>query len=461
MTIRISVVDAGQTQTPFGPGNFSDRPFLDPNSVSFTLPADSPGNVSLSPLFSFSDNYAGYTAYYQGIVSAGSAVLNIYTALGSGGSPSKSDEVLRVDWTTGNTPRPWLIIEFDGPNRPTVSDFVSQGIFGYTDILDRADIINGVETGGDESDDGLSGIVLTGTSLDDRLEGVGGDDQIDGRFGNDTLIGGLGNDTLQGGQGDDNLEGGSGQDTAKFLGNSNTFTIQISSDGSIIVTDRTGIQGSDTLIGIEELAFSDVTVNLENFSSLTQLSDAQFASLTEIYVAYFNRAADADGLYFWADKLAEGMDISTIATYFSQSDEAKALYPNTADTSAFVTAVYANVLGRTPDVDGFNFWVANLANGSMQPSTFVLSIIGGAQGADINYLSSKADLGIYFSAIKGMSDVVDAQNAMNIFGDQATSNITGARANIDGHYEEATAGTGGDFLFNLVGVVDDPFGGSI
>jgi len=293
--------------------------------------------------------------------------------------------------------------------------------------------------------------VKIGSSSDDSLVGTGGPNNFQALAGDDKITGGGANDTI---------DGGEGIDTATYSSSQSNYTLTIG-QRSTAITDRNASEGTDTLINIEKLVFTDRTLDLDNYSSLTQLNDIQFSDLAKVYVAYFNRAADAEGLYFWADKLAEGMDMATIASYFSQSAEAKALYPNTADTSAFVTAVYANVLGRTPDQAGFDFWTTNLNNGSMQPATFVLSIIGGAQGPDITYLSNKADLGVYFAAIKGMSDVADAQNVLNIFGDQATSNTSGAKASVDGHFTDATASGGGEFIFELVGIVNDPFAGVI
>jgi len=121
---------------------------------------------------------------------------------------------------------------------------------------------------------------------------------------------------------------------------------------------------------------------------------------------------------------------------------------NTADTSGFVTA-------------GFDFWTTNLNSGAQQASTFVLNIIGGAKlgtsAADVAYLGAKANLGVYSSASKGMSDVADAQNVLNIFGDAATSNTAGARTAMDGHYTDGTAVGAGDFILELVGVVNNPF----
>jgi len=316
------------------------------------------------------------------------------------------------------------------------------------------------DDGNDTLDGGTGDDELNGGGNNDLLFGRGGNDRLYGEADDDLLYGEAGDDILYGGFGNDLLDGDVGNDTAGYIGNSSSYKLTLGPSSTIVI-DRNGAEGIDTLINIEQLAFTDRTLDLTNYSSLTQLNDAQFSDLAKVYVAYFNRAADAEGLYFWADKLAEGMDMPTIANNFSQSAEAKALYPNTADTSAFVTAVYANVLGRTPDQAGFEFWTTNLNNGSMQPATFVLSIIGGAQGADITYLSNKADLGVYFAAIKGMSDVADAQNVLNIFGDQATSNTAGAKASVDGHYSDATASGGGEFIFELVGIVNDPFAGVI
>jgi hypothetical protein len=43
------------------------------------------------------------------------------------------------------------------------------------------------------------------------------------------------------------------------------------------------------------------------------------------------------------------------------------------------------------------------------------------------------------------------------FGDQATSNKSGAKTAVDGHYADATVSGGGEFIFDVVGIVSDPF----
>ncbi len=132
----------------------------------------------------------------------------------------------------------------------------------------------------------------------------------------------------------------------------------------------------------------------------------------------------------------------------------------------FVTAVYSNVLGREPDAPGFNYWLGQLQNEpDITPGVFILAIIGGAKfpsdpteqtAADQAYLATKSDLGAYFSVIKGMSDIPDASGAMSLFGGSVASRDATIAA-IDAHYADALDPVTGDFLMQLVGVIDDPF----
>ena len=76
---------------------------------------------------------------------------------------------------------------------------------------------------------------LTGGSLDDRFEGLGGDDQI---------------------------KGGDGTDTAVYFGDISGYEITFGRRGSVIVTDidpSDGDDGTDTLYSVEYLEFANYT----------------------------------------------------------------------------------------------------------------------------------------------------------------------------------------------------------
>jgi Ca2+-binding RTX toxin-like protein len=113
---------------------------------------------------------------------------------------------------------------------------------------------------------GLDNLIqATVWSVDVALSGLAGNDRLVGYNGNDTLDGGDGSDELFGGGGDDTLIGRGGfgnADVAVFAGNYADYQI-VTGD----VTTVTGIggragDGTDSLYGIEELRFADITVSL-------------------------------------------------------------------------------------------------------------------------------------------------------------------------------------------------------
>lgn len=103
----------------------------------------------------------------------------------------------------------------------------------------------------------------TGTQFDQilNIENVIGSAQNDKLIGNEsqnTLRGGVGDDTLEGGYGNDSLDGGDGIDTVRYTGSS-PVTVSLAVTGG----QDTGIYGSDTLTGVE---------NLEGGSGLDKLT---------------------------------------------------------------------------------------------------------------------------------------------------------------------------------------------
>ncbi len=109
--------------------------------------------------------------------------------------------------------------------------------------------------------EGLVGTIgndtLNGTAGNDTIVGWDGNDSLLGGNGNDRLDGGTGSDTLVGGSGNDTLVGGAGTDIAVFAGVSGNYSIKGAPGGAIIVTDLSGVEGSDLLSGVETLRFAD------------------------------------------------------------------------------------------------------------------------------------------------------------------------------------------------------------
>lgn len=288
---------------------------------------------------------------------------------------------------------------------------------------------------------------------------LAGDDSIVGSTGDDVLYAGNGRNYVFG---QPDVAGVVDRDTLVVDHLKNESEFLFFDTGNVVITDRTVPANANgtMMINIEAVRFEDGSeFALDQFSNAGRLSNAQWVELSEMYVAYFNRAADAEGLMFWADKYFEGLSLEAIAEFFFDQPETRALYPNADDTDAFVTAVYNNVLGRIPDQEGYDFWVSVLETGLVSQGAFVLAIINGAKAEtgsvlDAQYLSEKAELGLYFSAFRGMSDVNDAIDIMLTYGSADERDLSGAIAAINGHHADAMADASQLLIVGPTGLTD-------
>lgn len=81
--------------------------------------------------------------------------------------------------------------------------------------------------------------------------------------------------------------------------------------------------------------------------------------IARLYRAYFDRAPDPEGWEFWIREHAAGASLADISWSFADSSEFTAA--GALDDEAFVRFVYAQVLDREPDDDGFTYWLDQLA----------------------------------------------------------------------------------------------------
>ena len=278
-------------------------------------------------------------------------------------------------------------------------------------------------------------------------------------------------DFLEGGPGNDTLDGRAGFDTALYSGNQSSYTLMLSPTSTKIEDRRTDGNGTDTLIDMEFLDFDTGTLNLDQFGGTTGLSEGNFESFIELYIAYFNRAPDAVGLNFWGTAFANGTSLEEMATLFIDQPETLAAFPPGTSNEEFAASVYDNVLGRTPDEAGLDFWVASLNSGNIGRDQFILEALRGAKSdlkpelgqefvdqqlADREFLNDKTDIGAYFAVHKGMSDVDNASAALELF-DGSEASIDAAVTAIDGYYADALDPADGEFLLQVVGVLDEQF----
>ena len=130
--------------------------------------------------------------------------------------------------------------------------------------------------------------------------------------------------------------------------------------------------------------------------------------VTEIYIAYYNRAPDAAGLDYWVNS---GLSVKKIATSFGDQKETKANYPDTLSTTEYVTQIYNNVYNRDPDAKGLNYWTNELNSGRVSKPDMIIAIVNGAIGDDQTILDNKVVVGKAY-ADAALEDVKDATNIM-------------------------------------------------
>ena len=289
--------------------------------------------------------------------------------------------------------------------------------------------------------------VLVNTALLTTQVGTNGGDVLQGTS-NDIFYGGAGNDTIV---------GGTGINTSVYSGASTNYSITATAGGpTFTVQDKIGTDGIDTLINVQNVQFTDQTINSGLVIKAAALPAPDFVDLIELYVASFNRAPDALGLDYWASRFGDGMSLSDIARSFFVQPETTTALPSNLSNVDFVTKVYNNVLGRGPDAEGLTYWLNGLQDGSASRDTFLLSIIDGARAssggsADAQYLANKEAVGAHFALAQGLNDIGLAKSAMaNVDGTSASA--MSANQMTDAYADTASTAIGSALVVKIVGI---------
>jgi Ca2+-binding RTX toxin-like protein len=218
----------------------------------------------------------------------------------------------------------------------------------------------------------------------DFLYGGNGRDSLIGGAKSDYIYGEEGDDTLDGGAGGDTLSGGGGSDTATWhLPSASYKTISFSSTSYSYVYDG---KDYDFVFdsSVEYYKFTDGTYAVSNAGTAAQIY--------RLYGAALGRVPETGGLTNWTAALDAGaLTLKQAVTGFTSSAEFLARY-GSPDDKTFVTLLYKNVLGRTPDAGGLTNWTNALAAG-MSRSDVVLGFSESAE--DIAKTKSTVEQGLW------------------------------------------------------------------
>jgi len=170
------------------------------------------------------------------------------------------------------------------------------------------------------------------------------------------------------------------------------------------------------------------------------------------YLAFFGRAADQEGLEYWA-QVAQEDGAGKMRQGLASSQEAQDyLYENPITGEEYsneelVNTVYQNLFGRDADAEGLAFYSEQLRSGETDRVEVVQRIMDAADGEDLQILESAMHIANRVTAEASAEEIAAAYQEDRIWGTEDHNTLTGShledRIEADfGH--DTLEGRGGD-----------------
>ncbi|MFZ3001240.1 MAG: M64 family metallopeptidase [Undibacterium umbellatum] len=216
----------------------------------------------------------------------------------------------------------------------------------------------------------------------------------------------------------DYIDGGSGIDTlvisAKLgKGGGSYFVNEIGSNTMLLGNQNAAYWATHN---VEKIQFSDYIVNTTVYDNARSIKTTELQSLEELYVAYFNRVPDADGLDYWINQFKAGMTFKQIGDAFfvaAAQFPAQTGYSASLSNTDFINIIYKNAMGRTDGADaaGMKYWLNELETGIHSRGSMVGAVLAGARafkndatwGWVVNLLDNKIKVANQFAVEWGLN----------------------------------------------------------
>jgi len=145
-------------------------------------------------------------------------------------------------------------------------------------------------------------------------------------------------------------------------------------------------------------------------------------TVQEMYIAYYNRPADPQGLLYWAAKLdAANGDMHEIIDAFANSPEAKELYGNKSIEEQ-INAIYQAAFNRNADPEGLKYYTEQIKEGKITLGSLAIDVLNGAKNEDKLTLENKLKAAMEFT--KALDPNLDGKDLTATYDSQ---DITAAR----------------------------------
>ncbi|MBC3872838.1 DUF4214 domain-containing protein [Undibacterium flavidum] len=104
--------------------------------------------------------------------------------------------------------------------------------------------------------------------------------------------------------------------------------------------------------------------------------------LIKMYLAAFIRPPEKSGLEYWLLQLNGGKTFDSVLETVFSLDIVKEIYPTNLPFESFVTLIYVNVFGKSPDLEGLNYWKQQMIDGRSRGNLVMDMINAGLSTVD-------------------------------------------------------------------------------
>ena len=112
----------------------------------------------------------------------------------------------------------------------------------------------------------------------------------------------------------------------------------------------------------------------------------------KLYLAFYGRAGDPDGVEYWAEQLdAAGGDLSAIIEAFANSIEFQDEFGRLT-TEELVDNLFDQLFGHDADDAGRDFYVELLESGQTSLAQVAVDILNGAQNEDSETINNRLEI---------------------------------------------------------------------
>jgi len=151
----------------------------------------------------------------------------------------------------------------------------------------------------------------------------------------------------------------------------------------------------------------------------------------QMFVAYYGRPADPEGLAYWASIFDSSSDLTQALSAFGHSEEFTNNFGSLSNND-LVTNLFQQMYGREPDAGGLAFYVDLLASGEATLSSIVKQIADGSQNTDLVTLNNRIAVANTFTdkidtlnAVYNSSHIADVQALLAMVDDTDSSLAAG------------------------------------